>query len=139
MLPGSHIYEMQEAVRLGKQVDVHAVLRRLRQGEASTRTSEEQGISDLADVAGQRDFQPSTASSPGIADLPPNGSVRNEAAPARAVFGTDAGGGRLRDGLAATHAGTMDVPGAPPVSTRAVSGAERTPAGSLINAFRNKV
>jgi uncharacterized protein len=139
MLPGSHIYEMQEAVRNGKQVDIHAVIRRMRVGEASARASEEAGISDLGDASGQRDPLPATGSTPAFADLPQGAPARGETTTARTAFGTDAGGARRRDGMAAANAATIAVQAVPPVSPRASAGLERPQAGSLISAFRNKV
>jgi DNA helicase HerA-like ATPase len=139
MLPGSHIYEMQEAVRNGKQVDILAVIRRMRLGEASIRAGEEASISDLADTTGQRDPVPGAGSISTFADHANGGPARSDAPPARSTFGLDAGGARLRDGMAAANAGAMAAPSAPPVPPRANAAVERLPAGSLINAFRNKV
>jgi hypothetical protein len=50
LLPGSHIYEMQEAVRNGREVDISQVVRRMRSSEPSQRGEESAGIADLGEV-----------------------------------------------------------------------------------------
>jgi hypothetical protein len=50
LLPGSHIYEMQEAVRNGREVDVGQVVRRMRNSEPSQRSEDSAGIADLGEI-----------------------------------------------------------------------------------------
>ncbi len=51
LLPGSHIYEMQEAVRNGKEIDIGAVLRRMRNSEPAARPEED--LPSIADLGEQ--------------------------------------------------------------------------------------
>ncbi len=49
LLPGRHIYEMQEAVRNGRNVDISQVVRRMRNSDSSQRHEETAGIADLGE------------------------------------------------------------------------------------------
>ncbi|HSO48032.1 MAG TPA: DUF87 domain-containing protein, partial [Rhizobiaceae bacterium] len=49
LLPGRHIYEMQEAVRNGRNVDISQIVRRMRSSDSSQRSEETTGIADLGE------------------------------------------------------------------------------------------
>ena len=129
MLPGRHIYEMQEAVRNGKEVDVSQIIRRMRSSEPAQRHEEEGGISDLGDVIAL----PHVEKAAGQRQMPhdPQPGLRRP----QPVMG---GGG-----APATSAGYAARDYAAPrssFSSPPVAEVEQRPAGgnSLINAFRTR-
>jgi hypothetical protein len=139
MLPGSHIYEMQEAVRNGKQVDINAVIRRMRVGEASIRSGDEPGIGDLGDVSSPRDHAAAPGDLADFAEMAHAQPARGEAAAARTGFHADMAAGRLREAAKPVHSASTVVPPLAQNAPRVPIGSERPAAGSLISAFRNKV
>ena len=146
LLPGSHIYEMQEAVRNGKEVDVSQIIRRMRSTEPAQRHDEDGGISDLGDVialphaekapvqrqsayepqaqAGLRRPQPATLG--GSATAAPSAT---QSAPS-VGYAAPSGGYAARD-YATPAASRYSAP---------MGEVEQRPAGgnSLINAFRTR-
>jgi uncharacterized protein len=139
MLPGSHIYEMQEAVRNGKQVDINAVIRRMRVGEASIRTGEEPGIGDLGDVSSPREHAAAPGDLADFAEMAHAQPARGEASAAQTGLHPDMAAGRLREAAKPVHSVSAVVPPLAQNAPRVPIGSERPAAGSLISAFRNKV
>jgi DNA helicase HerA-like ATPase len=139
LLPGSHIYEMQEAVRNGKEVDVSQIIRRMRSTEPAQRNEEDGGISDLGDVialpnvekAGmQRQTAYDSQAQPGGLRRP-QPAIGSSASPAPSGgYAAPSGGYAPRD-YPAPRTGGFSAP---------IAELEQRPAGgnSLINAFRTR-
>ena len=139
MLPGSHIYEMQEAVRNGKEVDVGQIIRRMRSAEPSQRNEEDgSGIADLGEIIPIPQSE-RLASAPRPAGFDQQAGLRKQqpaslsASPAPA----SAGSYGSRDFAPRDYSAprTSSSFSSPPVAE-----AEHRPAGgnSLINAFRTR-
>jgi uncharacterized protein len=130
LLPGSHIYEMQEAVRNGKEVDVGQIIRRMRSTEPSQRNDEEGGISDLGDVIALPQVEKAAGQRQISHDSHQGGLRRPQPAISGNVAPVPSGGYATRD-YAAPRAS---------YSSQAAAEVEQRPAGgnSLINAFRTR-
>ena len=142
LLPGSHIYEMQEAVKNGKEVDLASVVRRMRSTESSPRGEEESDIADLGEII----VQPASAMPP--SQVPPPSQRQSQDVPGKLPLT----GAALRQPQASqTAAAEAPLPPrdlaqrAPPAPfpARAAAMAPVEPArpsggSSLINAFRSK-